>query len=129
MKLITKSMLKTVKNSWRLSKTVEDSVKYDKKLIKWTVFAKTCKMTIPGYFVTIWNKILTEWEFSQNKGLGSTYTPYWSLTSAKYQKNLMSQFWAIYKKVDFVQLLRPLLLLLALFRGKWDFSRKITTTS
>ena len=57
-----------IKNVKDCQKTVEDCQ-------KWTVFAKTCKMTIPGYFVTIWTKILTEWEFSQNKGLGSTYTP------------------------------------------------------
>ena len=41
---------KTVKDC---QTTVEDCVKYNKKLIKWTVFVKTCKMTIPGYFVTI----------------------------------------------------------------------------
>ena len=36
----------------------------------------------------------------------------------------MSQFWAIYKKVDFVQLLRPLLLRFAIFRGKKAFIQK-----
>ena len=36
----------------------------------------------------------------------------------------MRQFWAIYKKVDFVQLLRPLLQLFALFRGKKAFFKK-----
>ena len=40
------------------------------------------------------------------------------------KKNLMSKFWAIYKKVDFVQLLRPLLLLFTLFRGKNTFLQK-----
>ena len=58
-------VLQTVK---RLLKTVRN-VKYDKKLEKLTVFAKTCKMTISGHFVTIWTKNLTEWEFSQNKAL------------------------------------------------------------
>ena len=36
----------------------------------------------------------------------------------------MSQFWAIYKKVDFFQLLCPLLLLFTLFRGKKAFLQK-----
>ena len=54
MKLITKRLLKTVN---------------DKKLEKWTVFAKTCKMTISGHFVTICTTIYTELEFSQNKAL------------------------------------------------------------
>ena len=36
----------------------------------------------------------------------------------------MSQFWAIYKKVDFVQLLLPLLLLFTLFWGKKAFLQK-----
>ena len=40
------------------------------------------------------------------------------------KKNLMSQFWAIYKNIDFVQLLRLLLLLFALFWGKQTFFQK-----
>ena len=36
----------------------------------------------------------------------------------------MSQFWAIYKNVDFVQLLRPILLNFALFGRKKVFLQK-----
>ena len=38
-----------------------------------------------------------------------------------FKKNLMSQFWAIYKKVDFSQLLHPLFLFLTRVWGKQVF--------
>ena len=60
--------------------------------------------------------------FLKKKGLGSTYTPYWCLTSCKISKKCNETILSnIYKKVDFIQLLCPLLLLFALFRGKKAF--------
>ena len=47
---------------------------------------------------------------------------------AKYPKNLMSQFWAIYK-VYFFQLPRPLLIHFTLFGGNGHYSRKLTASS
>ena len=60
--------------------------------------------------------------FLKNGVWGSLYPLMPSNFYAKYEKNLMRQFWAIYKKVDFFKLLRPLL---ALYLGKRALFQKI----
>ena len=79
-----------------------------------------------AYFWTLFPFFRKKIIFLKNGVWGSLYPLMLSNFMQNMKKNLMSQFLAIYKKVDFFQLLCPLL---AVFWVKGYFYRKVTTTS